>query len=107
MQFLLRRIGFYLIAAFIAITLNFMIPRLMTGDPVQLMFARFQGRLDPRALEGLKETFGFVQGPILQQYVTYWQNLLRGDLGISVLSFPNKVSEVMGAGMGWTLRLIG
>jgi peptide/nickel transport system permease protein len=107
MQFLLRRLGFYLIAAFLAITLNFMIPRLMTGDPVQLMFARFQGRLDPRALEGLKETFGFVQGPVLQQYATYWQNLLRGDLGISVLSFPNKVSEVMSAGMGWTLRLVG
>ncbi len=107
MRFLLRRIGFYLAAALIAITLNFMIPRLMTGDPVQLMFARFQGRLDPRAMESLKATFGFVQGPILQQYTTYLQNLLHGNLGTSVSAFPVPVSTVIATGLGWTLRLAG
>lgn len=107
MRFLLRRMGFYLVAAFFAITLNFFIPRLMTGDPVTLMFARFQGRLDPRALESLKITFGFVDGPILQQYVTYLQNLLQGNLGTSVVAFPVPVTEVIAIGLGWTLRLAG
>jgi len=107
MRFLLRRIGFYLVAACIAITLNFMIPRLMTGDPVQLMFARYQGRLDPRAMDSLKATFGFVQGPVLQQFVTYLQNLVQGNLGPSVSAFPVPVTEVIATGLGWTLRLAG
>lgn len=51
MRFLTRRLLFYLVAAFFAITLNFFIPRLTAGDPVQVMFAQFQGRLDPRALD--------------------------------------------------------
>ena len=107
MQFLARRMGFYAAAAFLAISLNFLIPRMMTGDPATIMFARFQGRLDPRALESLKEAFGFVQGPLPEQYVAYLTNLLRGDLGISVLAFPNPVSEVIATGLGWTLRLAG
>lgn len=107
MRFLTRRLGFYVVAAFLAITLNFIIPRMMTGDPVQLMFARFQGRLDPRAMDSLKAAFGFVEGPLLQQYVTYLQNLMRGDLGISVSAFPSPVTAVIGTGLGWTLRLAG
>jgi peptide/nickel transport system permease protein len=107
MRFLLRRLGFYLAAAFIAITLNFLIPRMMTGDPVQLMFARFQGRLDPRAMESLRIAFGFVDGPIPEQYVTYLQNLLQGNLGISVSAFPAPVTEVIATGLSWTLRLAG
>jgi peptide/nickel transport system permease protein len=107
MRFLTRRMLFYLVAAFFALTLNFFIPRLMVGDPVQLMFAQFQGRLDPRALDSLKATFGFVQGPLLEQYVTYLGNLLRGDLGLSVSMFPVPVAEVIGPSLLWTLRLIG
>ncbi len=107
MRFLVRRLGFYLIALAVAVTINFALPRLMPGDPVQLMFARFQGRLDPRAMESLYETFGFVQGPIFTQYTTYVSNLLQGDLGLSIAQFPQPVSEALGIGIGWTLRLVG
>lgn len=107
MRFLTRRLLFYLVAAFFAITLNFFIPRLMVGDPVQVMFAQFQGRLDPRALQSLKETFGFVEGPLLEQYVTYLGNLLRGNLGLSISFYPVPVAEVIGPSLTWTLRLIG
>jgi peptide/nickel transport system permease protein len=107
MRYLLRRLLFYIVAAFVAITLNFMVPRLMAGDPVQLMFAQFQGRLDPRAMESLKETFGFVSGPIGEQYVTYLKNLLQGNLGLSVSAFPTPVADLIGPSLGWTIRLIG
>ena len=107
MRFLLRRFGFYLIAAWVSITINFFIPRLMVGDPVQLMFARFQGRLDPNAMQSLRETFGFVQGPPLEQYATYLSNLLRGNLGISIGWFPVPVADVLSIGLAWTLRLVG
>lgn len=107
MRFLTRRIGFYLVAAFIAITLNFLVPRLMSGDPITAMFARFQGRLEPATINALRETFGFVEGPILQQYITYLQSLFQGNLGTSVTYFPAPVTTAIGLGLGWTLRLAG
>lgn len=107
MRFLARRLLFYLVAAFAAITLNFFIPRLMVGDPVQLLFAQFQGRLDPRALDSLRATFGFVQGPLLDQYVTYLGSLVQGNLGLSVSYFPLPVATVVGPAILWTLRLLG
>lgn len=107
MYFLLRRIGFYLIAAWMSVTINFLIPRMMAGDPVQIMFARFQGRMEPRMIESLYATFGFVQGPLHVQYLTYLQNLLQGDLGLSIAWFPAPVTQVIGIGLGWTIRLLG
>jgi len=74
---------------------------------MQLMFARFQGRLDPRAIDALKETFGFVDGPLLEQYVTYLGNVAQGNLGLSISQFAVPVSEVIASSLGWTVRLIG
>lgn len=105
--FLRRRFLFYLVAGFMAITINFFLPRLMPGDPVQLIFAQFQGRLDPRALEALKETYGFLDAPLHEQYFTYLGSLARGDLGPSVMNFPAPVTDVISGGLRWTLRLAG
>lgn len=107
MRFLARRFAFYLVAAFFAITINFFLPRMMVGDPVQIMFAQFQGRLDPRALDSLKATFGFVEGPLLEQYLTYLSNLLQGNLGLSISSFPVPVSQIISSSVMWTVRLLG
>ncbi len=107
MRFLARRFVFYLVAAFFAITINFFLPRMMVGDPVQIMFAQFQGRLDPRALDSLKATFGFVEGPLLEQYFTYLSNLLQGNLGLSISSFPVPVGQIISSSVMWTIRLLG
>ncbi len=107
MRFILRRLVFYAIAAYVAITLNFLIPRMMVGDPVGVMLGRGQGRLDPRAEQSLRETFGFVDGPILEQYATYLKNLAQGEMGPSVTYYPVPVSEVIRSSLLWTLRLIG
>ncbi len=107
MRYLTRRLLFYMMAFFVAITINFFIPRLMVGDPVQLILARFQGRIDPRAEDAIRATFGFVQGPLHEQYFTYLSNVFQGNFGPSVLNYPVNVSQVLGASMAWTLRLIG
>lgn len=107
MRFLARRAGFYLLAAFVAISFNFFIPRLMAGDPASIVFARFQGRLDPRAMDAIRASFGFVDGPLHEQYLLYLRNLAQGNFGISVVAFPQPVATVIGSGLGWTLRLIG
>lgn len=107
MGYALRRLGFYLVAAFASLTLNFFLPRLMPGDPASTMYARFRGKLKPEALEALKEAFGFTDAPLWEQYVTYLKHIFTGDLGISIAHYPTPVSEVIATGLGWTLWLTG
>ena len=107
MRFILRRLGFYLLAGWAALTLNFFLPRLMPGDPAAALFARFQGQLSPEALQALRETFGLTEQPLIGQYFTYLTHVVRGDLGISVAYFPAPVSEVIGTGLVWTIFLAG
>lgn len=107
MNYILRRLGFYLIAGFISLTLNFFIPRLAPGDPASALQARFQGKLDPAALSAMKVAFGISNEPLHVQFVEYVKNLLHGQLGTSISNFPAPVSEVIGEGMRWTLVLAG
>lgn len=107
MRFLTRRLLFYLAAFIVAMALNFLIPRLMVGDPVQLIIARFQGRIEPRAVDAIRATFGFVQGPLPEQFATYVSNVVQLNFGPSVSQFPVPVMQVIGSSIGWTLRLVG
>jgi peptide/nickel transport system permease protein len=105
--YLLRRLGFYALAGWAALTLNFFLPRLMPGDPATALFARFRGQLGPEAMDALRETFGLTDAPLLMQYFTYLRHVLRGDLGTSVAYFPSPVSDVIGTGLLWTVLLAG
>lgn len=107
MAFLVRRLGFYVLAAWVALTLNFFLPRLMPGDPATALFARFRGKASPEALAALREVFGLTGEPLASQYLTYLSHALRGDLGISVAYFPAPVSQVIAAGLPWTVFLAG
>ena len=105
--FLLRRLGFYLMAAFAALTLNFFIPRLMPGDPATIIFARFRGKLKPEAIDALRETFGLNDASLIDQYFSYLKSILSGDLGISIAYFPQEVSSVISGALMWTVFLAG
>jgi peptide/nickel transport system permease protein len=107
MRYMLRRLGFYVVAGWVALTLNFFLPRLMPGDPATALFARFAGKLAPEAIAALRETFGLTDASLLQQYFTYLVHVFRGDLGISVAYFPSPVSQVIGSGLFWTVFLAG
>jgi peptide/nickel transport system permease protein len=107
MRHLLRRIGFYLIALWGSITLNFLIPRLVPGNPAQVLIARLQGRIDPRAERAMEAAFGISHASMWNQYLEYLGNLLHGNLGISVTYFPTPVATVIGQDLPWTLLLVG
>jgi peptide/nickel transport system permease protein len=106
-RFILQRLGFYLLAAWAALTLNFFLPRLMPGDPATSLFARFRGQLRPEAMQALREAFGLTAEPLVGQYFTYLGHVLRGDFGISVAYFPSPVSTIIGTGLLWTMFLAG
>ena len=57
--YLLRRLVYYLLAGFMAVSLNFLIPRMMPGDAASIMFAQFRGKMPIENLQALKQTFGF------------------------------------------------
>jgi peptide/nickel transport system permease protein len=106
-RYLLKRLGFYLVAAWAALTINFFLPRLMPGDPATALFARFKGKLAPEAIDALRATFGLTDAPLWQQYLTYLAHVLRGELGVSIAYFPAPVSQVIATALGWTLFLAG
>jgi peptide/nickel transport system permease protein len=104
---LLRRGLFYVVTAWAAITLNFLLPRLMPGSPAELLLARFKGRLNPNAIHSLMSLFGMDNESLWSQYVDYWRNLLHGDLGTSFTYFPRPVTSVIADSLPWTVVLIG
>jgi peptide/nickel transport system permease protein len=108
MRHLLRRAAFYAIALWVAVTINFLIPRLSPGNPAQAMLARLHGRASPQALHAIEILLGVnTHESLWSQYVQYIGNLLHGDLGISVTYLPEPVSSVIARDLLWTLILVG
>ncbi|GCE23988.1 ABC transporter permease [Dictyobacter kobayashii] len=108
MRRLLSRLGFYLIALWASITLNFIIPRLMPGDPAQAYLAKMQGQhITQQTLTALRVQFGLSNDPIWIQYGQYLVNLLHWNLGISLSNFPQPVTEVIAQHIPWTVGLVG
>ncbi len=107
MYTLLRRMGVYLLTAWVAITINFLLPHMMPGNPVQTMVGKLTGRVTPEIVRAIELQFGVgVNESLWSQYVHYWSELFHGNLGISItLSAP--VSTVLGATLPWTIGLIG
>jgi peptide/nickel transport system permease protein len=106
MVFLLRRIVFYFAAFFLAITLNFLIPRLMPGDPSARIIASFQGRLNEAQVEAIRKSYGLT-GNLWEQYVTYVGSVFRLDFGISTVQFPEPTASLLFYAATWTLVLVG
>jgi peptide/nickel transport system permease protein len=107
-RFIARRLGFYVITAWIAITINFFIPRLMPGNPAELVFNRVRHSMSPTALKAFSVAFGVDshQG-LISQYFSYLNQLLHGNLGISITFFPATVASVIRTALPWTLALVG
>jgi peptide/nickel transport system permease protein len=107
-KYLLQRIGFYIFTLWAALTINFFIPRLTPGDPVQAVMASFGSQMDPHAVESITVLFGLDKHQTLwQQYVAYLKQLSHGDLGISFHNFPTPVTSVLRQELPWTLTLLG
>ncbi|MFT5807234.1 MAG: peptide/nickel transport system permease protein [Moritella dasanensis] len=105
MSFILRRLSFYFTAFLIAISFNFMLPRMMPGDPIEAMFAAAQGKMDIAQMDAVRAMYGFMDGSVFEQYISYMQSVFTLDLGPSVLMFPIDVTTVVGMALPWTMFL--
>ncbi|HLG62193.1 MAG TPA: ABC transporter permease [Ktedonosporobacter sp.] len=110
MRHIIRRILFYLCAVWVAITLDFFIPRLAPGDPVAALVGKMstKGYVTPAMQQSLAVMFGLnTHDPLWVQYFKYLGNLLQGNLGNSLEYFPTPVSQVIGQDIGWSIMLGG
>ena len=110
MRHVIRRIMFYVCAVWVAITLDFFIPRLVPGDPVAALVGRMstKGYVTPEMQQTLSALFGLdTHDPLWLQYVKYLSNLLHGNLGNSIQYFPTPVAQIIGQDIGWSIMLGG
>ena len=102
-----RKLLIYLVTFFLAVTIDWVIPRFMPGNPVQNMLARAAVR--PEAAEVMygyyTRAFG-LDVPIWQQYLNFWNALFHGDLGTSVYLFPQPVSKVLRESIPYDIFLL-
>jgi peptide/nickel transport system permease protein len=106
-----RRFGIMLLVIVLAVSINFALPRMMPGDPIQAQLSQLMasggGGGDVSAMvESYQQRFGLDQ-PILNQYLAYWQSIFRLDLGYSLINYPEKVNTAILNGLPWTLGLLG
>jgi peptide/nickel transport system permease protein len=107
MSFILRRLGFYVVAAWVALTVNFFIPRAMPGNAVEAVMAKFPS-LQPSAYKALEALLGVGHGGSLwSQYVAYLNDVLHFNFGTDVSQYPAQVSTLLGQTIPWTLTLVG
>lgn len=104
-----QKIIWYLITLFFAIVLNFVLPRLMPGDPVAGIAAgAVSGMTDATAIqkvyEEYAEKFG-VNKPMIVQFGMWAGNALKGDFGVSFSQYPRTVGNIISSSIGWTLAL--
>src|SRR5437764_12911064 len=110
MRWFARRLVFYVFAIWVALTINFLLPRLMPGSPI----AGLLQHLSPAQLAsnpGLIQTYEALLGgghhSIFADYVTYLHRIVHFNFGLSTSNYPTSVSEVVGRTLPYSLFLVG
>jgi peptide/nickel transport system permease protein len=122
----LSRAGWYFLTLLVAVTINFVLPRLGDSSPVDIIMARAGANLDAQSAREQEETFlrefGLAEldesGQLVRdaagkpvptslfvQFGRYVRLSASGDLGTSILQYPKRVSEIIASALPWTLAL--
>jgi peptide/nickel transport system permease protein len=104
--YLARTVGQYSLVLFLAITLNFALPRLAPGSVVDFVVPPAEaGSLSPQQRQAMLEQFGLAD-PVPRQFLNYLIGIPQGDLGYSVIH-GRPVAELLLERLPWTLLLVG
>ncbi len=109
-KYLLRKVLWYAGALVAALVLNFLLPRLVPGSPVDAIIAQMNqgGGVQGEQLQAIHENFMREFGldkPMWEQFLIYLQNLTHGDLGTSFGLYPAKVSGLVAAALPWSIAI--
>jgi peptide/nickel transport system permease protein len=109
-RYLATKIGWFIAAFAVALTLNFFLPRLIPGNPADAVVARLaaggggEAQAVKQAYAAYFVRFGLDQ-PLGVQFLVYLGNLAHGDLGTSFLLYPAQVRDLIAQALPWTLAL--
>ena len=110
MRWFARRLAFYVFALFVALTLNFLLPRLMPGSPLDGILQHLsssQIAANPGIIETYQTLLGGGKESIWQDYVTYLGRIAHFDFGISTSNYPAPVSDVVARTLPYSIFLVG
>lgn len=97
------KLGQYLVVFWLAVTINFALPRLAPGDPALMLYTG-EGIPAPETLDEIRRIYG-LQDSVLSQYLRFWGNLFQGDLGLST-GHNRPVTEILLERLPWSVLLI-
>ena len=106
-RYLTRKLITYVLAFFVGATIDWGIPHLMPGNPVQLFLSKFN--LEPGGYAALYQTMAQAFGtnlPLWDQYLHFWSGLVHGHLGVSIFDFPAPVTTLIFDALPYTLALL-
>lgn len=109
-RYLLNKIFWFILAFFVALVFNFLLPRLIPGNPVDALVGQMAvgggatGEAQKQIYAAYIKEFG-LDKPITQQFVIYVENLAQGDLGVSFVRSPARVQDLIGRALPWTIAL--
>jgi peptide/nickel transport system permease protein len=107
LRYLLRRFAVLVLTLWVAVTVNFALPRLMPGNPVQTKLAAIPS-ISPLARKALEHQFGLdTHQSIVGQYFSYLGQILHGNLGRSFTFYPTTVGSMIRQSLPWTLGMVG
>ncbi len=108
-KYFLNKMLWFVVTLIAAFILNFILPRLMPGDPVAAIVSRLaQGMSNSTGVQAIYEQYTELFGtnkPMIEQFFIYMKNVVRGDFGFSFSQYPRPVSEVIKASIWWTIAL--
>ncbi|ABL79072.1 ABC transporter permease [Thermofilum pendens] len=106
LNYFLKRLFILLLSFFLIVTINWLIPRMAPGNPVDVLISRMGLTGLQASAEQMRSYFlkAFaLDKPLWEQYINFWLGLFQGDLGISVYRFPTPVSEIIMEAIPYTV----
>ncbi len=108
-KYFLNKLGWFALTLVAAFVLNFILPRLMPGDPVAAIVSRLaQGMSSSTGMKAVYEQYADLFGTdktMLEQFFLYVNNVLHGQFGASFSQFPRPVSDILANSIWWTVAL--
>ncbi|WP_089718403.1 ABC transporter permease [Candidatus Entotheonella palauensis] len=110
-DYVLRRLGIFVLIVWAAATINFFIPRISGQDPVgeRLMKQASAGGYVHAGIEDMVKTYNQKFGldrPLWQQYLTYLGDVARFDFNYSIANYPQRVIAIIANALPWSIGLL-
>ena len=100
LRYIGKRVFSGIITILVLITITFFMMHFIPGSP----FVKGEQKMPPEVLQRIEEKYGLNQ-PLFVQYLTYLQNIVRGDFGISFKKAGTTVNDIIDRGFPVSARV--